>query len=155
MNDFSIEQKKGLLLKQCECNTRKEKHKHTSLKYDKLDKLTGLPQVALSAFLSSLSVSNYSETSESLSITIAIFSTVLTVLTASTCYFEFGKLKESHKKSSISYGKLERMIELELLKTNKKNFDELLETVVQEYNNIRENSHMIPTNIENEKKCEV
>ena len=65
MNDFTDNQKKSLLYKQRDCCFRKEKHKITSLKYDKLDKLTGLPQVALSAFLSSLSVSNYSETSSS------------------------------------------------------------------------------------------
>lgn len=154
MSDFTDIQKRSLLLKQNECCKRKEIHKHTSLKYDKFDKLTGLPQVALSAFLSSLSVSNYSETSKSLSITIAIFSSVLTILSASTRYFEFGKLKESHKKSSISYGKLERFIELELMKNNKKSFDDLLETIVQEYNNIRETSYMIPSP-ENEKRCEV
>ena len=154
MSDFTENQKKSLLYKQRDCCIRKEKHKVTSLKYDKLDKLTGLPQVALSAFLSSLSVSNYSETSGSLSISIAVFSTILTVLTASTRYFEFGKLKESHKKSSISYGKLERLIELELLRSNKKKFDDLLETIIQEYNNIKENSHMLPTN-KDETVCEV
>ena len=149
--EYTKEQIEILIEKEEECKEKKEKHKKASLLFDKYDKMTGLPQIALSAFLSSLTVSNYTDQSSSLGITIAILSTTLAILTATTRYFEYGKMKESHKKSSFSYGKLERQIELERLRNNKKPFDDLLETVIQEYNNIKENSHMLP-NIEYIKK---
>ena len=43
---------------------KKETHRLVSIKYDKYDKITGIPQISLSAFLSSLSVSNSSHPPE-------------------------------------------------------------------------------------------
>jgi len=149
MNQFTEDQISALQSKKDECLQKKDNHRLVSLKYDKFDKLVGLPQIAISAFLSSLSVSNYSEHDEYISAFIAILSSFLVVLTSVTRYFEFGKLKESHKKTSISYGKLERFIEMEMIKTNKKQFDDIIEGIILDYNNIRENSYIIPHYIDN------
>jgi hypothetical protein len=153
---YTEEQIKILIEKEMDCKEKKEKHKKASLIFDKYDKITGLPQIALSAILSSLTVSNYNNQTTSLGMSIAVMSTALAVLTATSRYCEYGKLKESHKKSSFAFGKLETQIELERMRSTKKPFDVLLEYIITEYNNIKENSRILDDHMKTEiKKKEV
>lgn len=146
MEQYNEQQIKELKIKMYECAAKKECHKRASIAYDKYDKITGIPQVVLSAVLSSLSVTNLQTENcqDNSSIALVICSGTLAALSSLSRYFEFGKMKESHKKTSFAYGKLERVIQLEINKVHKKKFDELFENIINEYNNVRENSHIIP-----------
>lgn len=130
-----------------ECCKKKDQHLKASLIYDTLDKGTGLPQVILSSILSTTTLShvNDEEISHGLAIFIATCSVTLAVLTSTTRFFEFAKMKESHKKTGHGYGKLERLLEFELARTEKQNYDSLFENTLNEYNTLRENAHLIPT----------
>ena len=129
-----------------ECNQKKLQHLKASMLYDTLDKSTGLPQIILSSILSTSALShvNEEEISHSLSLLIACCSVMLAILTSVTRFFEFAKLKESHKKTGHGYGKLERLLEFELARSEKQKYDVLFENMLQEYNTIRENAHLIP-----------
>ena len=130
-----------------ECEKKKQEHLKASMIYDTLDKGTGLPQVILSSVLSTTTLSqiNEEETSRGLSVFLACVSILLAVLTSTTRFFEFAKMKESHKKTGNGYGKLQRLLEFELARTEKQNYDTLFENTLNEYNTLRENSHLIPT----------
>ena len=148
MNDFSEKQFNDLKLKRIECGVKKEQHKQAAYLYNRYDKITGLPQIILSAILSSTTMTQIADTDDvdrSFIYFNAIASLSLVTLTSITRYFEFGKLKEAHKKSSIAFGKLERLIELETIKSSKQQFDILLESIINEYNNIKESSPLIPS----------
>ena len=129
-----------------ECEHKKDKHLKASLVYDTFDKGTGLPQIILSSVLSTTTLSqiNEEETSHSLSIFLACCSICLAILTSTTRFFEFAKLKESHKKTGHGYGKLQRTLEFELARSEKQSYDSLFETTLNEYNTLRENAHLIP-----------
>lgn len=158
---YTQEQIDQLRIKKYECGAKKECHKRASMAFDYYDKVTGIPQIVLSAIVSSLTVSTLDSQSTGSNYTVASCSSVLAILASLSRFFEFGKMKESHKKTSFAYGKLERTIDLEMARTNKKPFDELFENVINDYNNIRENSHLIPTYIErlypyrHSLKCEI
>lgn len=132
--------------RQCEIKLKKMAHYQTSLIYDTLEKVTGLPQIILSSMLSTSSITSLydEENNEGVKIFIAVASTLLAIITAVSRFFEFAKLKEAHKKTSLAYGKLERFIDVELSKEHKLKFEQLFEQVINEYNNIRESSHLIP-----------
>ena len=129
-----------------ECENKKEQHLRASLIYDTLDKSTGLPQIILSSVLSSATLShiNDEEVSHEISVLLASCSVVLAVLTSTSRFFEFAKLKESHKKTGHNYGKLQRTLEFELSRSEKQSYDSLFENTLNEYNAIRENAHLIP-----------
>tara|TARA_B110000977_G_C11087276_1_gene495164 strand:- start:2740 stop:3210 length:471 start_codon:yes stop_codon:yes gene_type:complete len=129
-----------------ECYIKKNEHLKASRIYDNLDKITGLPQIILSSVLSTTTLSqvNEEETSHRLAIFLATCSVFLAVLTSTTRFFEFSKMKESHKKTGLAYGKLERLLEFELARSEKQNYDTLFENTLSEYGTIRENSHLIP-----------
>lgn len=148
MNEYTEEQLKELTLKMIECNVKKEQHKHSAYLYNKYDKMTGLPQIILSAILSSTTMTQIADTEEidrGFIYFNAIASLSLVTLTSITRYFEFGKLKEAHKKSSIAFGKLERLIQLEKIKSSKQQFDIFFETIMNEYNNVKESAPLIPS----------
>ena len=129
-----------------ECKKRKNEHLKASLIYDTCDKSTGLPQIILSSILSSTTLShvNDEEMSYSLSVFLATCSVMLTILTSTTRFFEFAKKKESHKKTGHAYGKLQRLLEFELARSEKQNYDTLFESTLNEYNTIKESAHLIP-----------
>ena len=129
-----------------ECKTKKNQHLRVSLIYDALDKGTGLPQIILSSVLSTTTLShiNEEEMSQGLAIFLASCSVILAILSSTTRFFEFAKLKESHKKTGHGYGKLQRLLEFELARSEKQNYDVLFENTLNEYNTIKENAHLIP-----------
>ena len=129
-----------------ECERKKEQHLKVSLIYDALDKGTGLPQIVLSSILSTTTLSqiNEEEISHGLSIFLACCSITLAVLTSTTRFFEFAKMKESHKKTGHGYGKLQRLLEFELARSEKTHYDTLFENTLNDYNALRENAHLIP-----------
>jgi len=129
-----------------ECEKKKHDHLKAALIYDTFDKGTGLPQVILSSILSTTTLSqlNEEETSQNLSIFLACCSVLLAILTSTTRFFEFAKMKMSHKKTGHAYGKLQNTLEFELARSEKQKYDELFENTLNEYNVIRENSHLIP-----------
>ena len=129
-----------------DCEDKKDKHLKASLMYDTLDKCTGLPQIILSSVLSTTTVSqvNEEETRHGLAIFLAFCSICLAILTSTAQFFEFGKLKESHKKTGHGYGKLQRTLEFELSRSEKQSYDTLFESTLNEYNALRENAHLIP-----------
>jgi hypothetical protein len=130
-----------------ECEKKKNKHLKASLFYDTCDKGTGLPQIILSSVLSTTTLShiNEEEMSHALTIFLATCSVMLAILTSTTRFFEFAKLKESHKKTGHGYGKIQRLLEFELARSEKQNYDSLFENTLNEYNSIKENAYLIPS----------
>jgi hypothetical protein len=137
-----------------ECKTKKNQHLKVSLLYDAFDKGTGLPQIILSSVLSTTTLShiNEEEISQGLSIFLASCSVILAILSSTTRFFEFAILKESHKKTGHGYGKLQRLLEFELARTEKQNYDALFENTLKEYNTIKENAHLIPEYLKSSSK---
>tara|TARA_B100001094_G_scaffold321778_1_gene370052 strand:+ start:4295 stop:4771 length:477 start_codon:yes stop_codon:yes gene_type:complete len=136
----------SMLKRYNECKKRKDCHYNASLYFDTLDKFTTIPQIILTSILSTSSLTQLTDDDESivLAYVTAICSIILAIITSINKFFELQKYKESHKKTSFSYGKLERMIDLEMNRTNKNSFDTIYETITSDYNNIRESSHLIP-----------
>ena len=83
--------------------------------------------------------------SHALTIFLATCSVMLAILTSTTRFFEFAKLKESHKKTGHGYGKIQRLLEFELARSEKQNYDSLFENTLNEYNSIKENAYLIPS----------
>lgn len=144
--DWNEAQKSSIIKRYQECIKRKECHYNASIYFDTLDKATAIPQITLTSILSTSSLTQLTDQdSISLKYITAICSIILAIITSINKFFELQKYKESHKKISFSYGKLERLIDLELNKTKKNEFDIVFENVNTEYNNIKESSHLIPS----------
>ena len=131
-------QKRMINNRRIDCIHRKETHYDACLIYDTLDKSLGIPQITISSILSTSTISQLSENSNIILYINVVCSITLAILTSVNKIFEFGKLKESHKKTSLHYGKLERYIELEMNKTSPQEFDNLYSHVINEYNNIKQ-----------------
>ena len=146
MSQWTPTQTETILHRMQECDKKKTQHLKVSLVYDSLDKGTGLPQIILSSVLSTTTLSqiNEEETSHGVSIFLASCSVFLAILTSISRFFEFAKMKESHKKTGHGYGKLQRLLEFELARSEKQNYDTLFENTLNEYNTIKENAHLIP-----------
>ena len=138
MNNELINKRKN------ECMHRKERHYEACLIYDTLDKVVGIPQITISSILSTSTISQLSGNSDIILYINIVCSISLAFLTSLNKIFEFGKLKESHKKTSLQYGRLERYIELEMNKTVEPEFEKIYGHIINEYNNIKEQAHVIP-----------
>jgi len=146
MSTWTDSQINAIKLRKDECKKKKNEHLKVSVLYDSCYKGTGLPQIILSSILSTTTLSQISEQESSFTLTVflASCSVLLAILTSISHFFEFAKLKESHKKTGHSFGKLERLLEFELSRSEKQTYDSLFEHTLNEYNTIKENSHLIP-----------
>ncbi len=134
-----------LLSKQYECSVRKEAHYSKSLYYARMDKTLSLPQILLSSVLSTSTFSQASmsdATSYAMRWFIAGSSAILTIITALSRYYDFSSRKDVHFRTSIAYGKLERLIKLKITDDPETNKD-VCEQVIEEYNSLKESAPLI------------
>ena len=139
METWSEKQLETIVHRMDECEKKKNEHLQASRIYDTLDKGFGLPQVILSSVLSTSAISSAGDENdnENLKIFIAFCSVLLAILTSVVRFFEFAKLKESHKKTGHSFGKLQRTLEFEIARSSKQNYDTLFENTLNEYNSVK------------------
>lgn len=130
------------------CVAKKDAHYQSSIYYQQMEKLISFPQVILSSVLSTSTFSQASSTTDvqnkALSWFIASSSLTLTILTAINKYFDYALRKESHRKTSINYGNLERYIKLNISDDEIQN-KEIYEYVCNEYSKIRDIAPLITT----------
>lgn len=132
------------------CVIRKCCHWDSAQNYLFYDKLIKLPQVVLSSILSTTLITQINRSEDlKISITYAVLSTFLTIMTGLNNFLNYEELYISHINASVGYSRLQRNIELILMKPpeNRGLYCDILERFMTEYSKIRENSPFISTNI--------
>ena len=132
------------------CVIRKCCHWDSAQNYVFYDKLIKLPQVILSSILSTTLITQINRSEDfKMSITYAVLSTFLTILTGLNNFLNYEELYISHINASVGYSRLQRNIEVILMKPleNRGAYCDILERFMTEYSKIRENSPFISTDI--------
>ena len=135
-----------------ECMAHKTAHLMSAQKFNLYEKLVGIPQIILTSVMSSISISQASESdtegTKTKKVAIAVLSCVITILTGVNKIYDFQKRKGQHLKMNGMFGSLERRISSELIKTNKQEFDIFCEDVNGEYNKLRNESPIYPIGVD-------
>lgn len=149
---YDENQIKILNRRMCECIAHKMAHLVAAQKYNLYEKLVSIPQIILTSVMSSISISQASESdndnTEIKKVSVAILSCIITILTGLNKIYDFQKRKGQHLKMNGMFGSLERKISSELMKTNKQEFDIFCEIVNEEYSKLRNDSPIYPIGID-------
>lgn len=147
---WSDEQVQKASARKFESKTRKQGHYEAAQDYDLYDKVTNIPQIILGTILSTMTINQTTEEqyNYTISVVVSIMSISLTILTSICRFYDFQKRKSQHMRISLQYGNLERKIDIELIKEKQANFDIFLEVITNEYNQIRQDSPILPKGID-------